>query len=120
METPKQYSFKDVNGALTTDEVPRPVIESEFKPIAISISTDDVQALFAANTTPFMYQQLILAKLRDNGCTAVEGKAILKLAHGALTKVKDNPLQPETVFCYVWLPAEYAAAIAQGQAGMPC
>jgi hypothetical protein len=142
MET-KQYSFKDLNGTLDNSigvegyslaaderagrantveqtEPEKQVIDSEFRPIAVSISTNDIQVLYATNTSPYMYQQLILAKLKDAGCPAIEGAAILKLTHGALTKVKDNPLKPEESFCYVWLPQEYVAAIAAGDVGMPC
>lgn len=81
------------------------------RPIAISISTDDVQALYACNTGPEAYNQLILAKLKDAGAP-VEGLLRLKLAHGKVAKVKDNPLEPATEFVYMWLPENYVYAIA--------
>lgn len=88
---------------------------TEVKPIAVTISTNDVRVLFACGTKPDAYNQLILAKLRDAGAP-VEGMIRLKLAHGQIAKVKDNPLEPATEFVYVWLPEEYAAAIASANA----
>jgi hypothetical protein len=83
------------------------------KPISFSISTDDIQALYACKTNPDQYNQLLLARLRDCG-GPVEGQLTLKLAHGRLAKMKDSPLEAQTEFTYIWLPAEYVAAIAAG------
>lgn len=81
------------------------------KPIAVSISANDVQALFACQTDPNQYNQLLLAKLKDAG-GPVEGILNLRLAHGKLTKLKDNPLVPQEEFVYLWLPDAYVHAIA--------
>lgn len=87
------------------------------KPISVSISTEDVRMLFACNTSPTAYNQLILAKLKDAGAP-VEGTLNLRLAHGKLFKLKDSPLQEQPDFQYIWLPEAYIEAIGQnvGQA----
>jgi hypothetical protein len=92
------------------------VTEEELKtespaPIAVTVSTDDVRALFACETTPYQYMQLILAKLKDAGAP-VEGMLELRLAHGKVAKLKDSALEPQTEFTYVWLPELYVHAIA--------
>lgn len=81
------------------------------KPISVEISTQDVRVLFACHTKPDAYMQLILAKLKDAGAP-VEGTLHLKLAHGRLCKLKDNPLQEQSGFVYMWLPDAYVEAIA--------
>lgn len=83
------------------------------KPIAFTVSTIDVQLLFAAGTSPEAYNQLLLAKLRDAG-GPVEGVVKLRLAHGKLAKWRDNPLEEQAEFCYMWLPDAYVEGIAQG------
>lgn len=85
------------------------------KPISIEISTRDIQMLYACQTGPSQYMQLILAKLKDAGAP-VEGTLTLRLAHGAVCKLKDNPLQEQESFVYVWLPESYVHAIANGAA----
>jgi hypothetical protein len=93
-----------------------PSIESDLgklKPIAVAISTDDVQALFACGTDPNQYSQLILAKLKDAGAP-VEGVFKLKLAHGKVCKLKDSIHEAQSEFTYVWLPEEYVYAIQNG------
>jgi hypothetical protein len=91
-------------------------IASPLKPISFSISTDDIQALYACRTNPDQYNQLLLAKLKDCG-GPVEGVLHLRLSHGKLAKLKDNPLEAQNEFVYCWLPDEYVAAIAQGAGG---
>lgn len=86
------------------------------KPISIEISANDVQALFACNTSPDQYNQLILAKLKDAGAP-VEGTLRLKLAYGAVCKVKDQPHIEQTSFVYMWLPEAYVESIAFGAHG---
>ncbi len=88
-------------------------LERGPKPISIEVSTNDVQALFACGTSPHTYNQLLLAKLKDAG-GPVEGTLTLKLAHGQLFKLKDNPLEEKAAFAYLWLPDQYVNAIAQG------
>lgn len=93
----------------TTPEEP----QSEFAPIAVAISTHDIQALYACNTNPDSYMQCILAKLKDAGAP-VEGVLKLRLAHGAVCKLKDNPMKPQEEFTYIWIPEEYRLAIQNG------
>lgn len=87
------------------------VIEGQ-KPIAISIGTEDIQALFACNTSPDMFNQCILAKLKDAGAP-VEGVLRLKLAHGQVYKMKTSPSQPQDAFEYIWLPEAYVHSLTQ-------
>ena len=87
-----------------------------FKPIAVTIAANDIRMLWAMRTPPDQYIQLIYAKLRDAGCTAVEGVLHLTLAHGKLAKVKVDPLVEQDVFDYVWLPDSYVQAIANAPA----
>lgn len=86
------------------------------RPVAVTISANDVAALHACGTRPDAYMQLILAALRDAGAP-VEGTLRLRLAHGRLAKVKDDVMKPQDGFVYVWLPDEYVAAIASGAGG---
>lgn len=83
------------------------------KPIMITISNLDVKMLAASRTSPEGYMQCILAALKDAGAP-VEGVLKLKLAHGAVARVKPNPMVDEGGFKYVWLAPEYVAAIAKG------
>lgn len=100
---------------MNADATPQePFLDTLEKPVSFSISTHDIQALFACRTNPDAYMQCILAGLRDAGCAAVEGVLHLKLSHGALCKLKDNPLKPQEEFTYVWLPPEYVRAIKNG------
>jgi hypothetical protein len=86
------------------------------KPIAVTISTIDIQMLVACNTSPTQYIQLILAKLKDAGAP-VEGTLNLKLAHGKLFKMKDNPLEEKDCFTYIWLPEAYVDGMRSTQQG---
>jgi hypothetical protein len=81
------------------------------KPIAVQISTDDIQALFAAHTTPNSFMQLILAKLKDAGAP-IEGVLHLKLAHGKVFKMKDSIFEEQAAFTYLWIPEAYLAMMS--------
>jgi hypothetical protein len=83
------------------------------KPISISISAHDVQALYTCGTNPDAYNQLLLAALKDAG-GPVEGILHLRLATGKLCKLKDKALEPQDAFTYLWISDAYVAAIAQG------
>lgn len=82
------------------------------KPIAVTVSTSDVHALFMCDTSPDAYNQLILAKLKDAECPAVEGLARLKLTHGQVYKLKDSVFQEQVEFTYLWLPSAYVASMS--------
>lgn len=87
------------------------------KPISVEINTRDIQMLYACQTSPTAYMQLILAKLKDAGAP-VEGTLNLRMAHGKVFKLKDSVLEEQTAFTYLWLPEQYIAAIGSqvGQA----
>lgn len=76
---------------------------ARLQPIQACISADDIRHLYAAGTSPDKFNQLILAKLKDSGAP-VEGTLRLRLAHGQVYKVKDNPTKPQEAFMYMWLP----------------
>jgi hypothetical protein len=81
------------------------------KPIAVQISTIDIQMLYAVKTSPTAFMQLILAKLKDAGAP-VEGILNLRMAHGKVFKIKDSPLEEQSAFTYIWIPDAYLAAMA--------
>jgi hypothetical protein len=88
------------------------------KPIAVAISTDDIRMLFATQTNPDEFLQLILAKLKDAGAP-VEGALRLRLAHGQVYKMRTDPMKPQDAFEYVWLPEIYVASLQSMRASGP-
>ncbi len=82
------------------------------RPISVDIATDDVRLLYACQTDPAQYMQLILAKLKDAGCPGVEGSLRLRLTHGQVYKVKDSVLEERASFTYLWLPPAYVAGLS--------
>ena len=97
------------------DVATAPEIEGP-KPIAVTISTDDVQALFAVGTNPYNFNQLILAKLKDAGAP-VEGTLHLRMAHGSVFKLKDSVFEELPEFTYLWLPENYIYALKHAPQG---
>jgi hypothetical protein len=87
------------------------------KPVAAFISSDDIQALFACGTHPDKYNQLILAKLKDNGAP-IEGTLRLRPAHGKVFKMKDSVLEEQAGFTYLWLSDAYVDAMGPMQGGL--
>lgn len=79
------------------------------KPIAIVIPGVDVIKLTQAKCSPYEFNQLILAKLKDAGAP-VEGMVHLKMAFGSVFKMR-NSLQEEEGFTYLWLPPAYIEAL---------
>ena len=79
------------------------------KPIAVVIPGVDVIRLAQAKCSPYEFNQLILAKLKDSGAP-VEGVIHLKMANGSVFKMR-NSLQEEEGFTYLWLPPEYVEGI---------
>ena len=82
------------------------------KPVVVWLDAQDLGVLYSQRTTPNEFNQYLLRKLRDAGAP-VEGQAILKLAHGAVAKVKPDPLLHEMGFRYIWLSEEYVEVIAR-------
>lgn len=91
--------------------------EAADKPIAISVSADEIGQLFAANAdrfgncNPNVFNQYLLERFKAAGAP-VEGTLFYRLAYGAIARVKSNPLAPQDYFQYIWLSPEYALAIA--------
>jgi hypothetical protein len=108
--------------APTAPEVIDPKLATELaygglKPVAVTVSANDIRMLWAMRIPPDQYIQLIYAKLRDAGCTAVEGVLQLRLAHGKLCKVKTEAHVEQDGFDYIWLPDQYVEAIANAPRG---
>lgn len=97
------------------DSLVQELLNSKEKPIAVTISSDDIQRLYAAQTSPFMFMQCILAKLKDAGAP-IEGALTLKLAHGQVYKMKTNPMVEQDGFQYMWLPEQYVHSMNVGSA----
>ena len=89
------------------------VRRSADKPIAVWLSAQELGAHVARYGTPFEFNQMLLAKLKAAGAP-VEGQLALRLAHGAVAKVKPDAAKKEFGWKYIRLPEEYVAAIAAG------
>lgn len=87
------------------------------KPIAIQVSSIDIQMLYACRTDPHTYGQLLLAKLKDVGGPVEWSPQGLRLAHGQLFKMKDSVLEAQDEFTYLWLPDAYVAGMTSQTPG---
>ncbi len=96
--------------------LPQDLLESP-KPVFVEISTEDIQMLYACQTSPKAFMNCILAKLKDAGAP-IEGVLDLRPAHGKIVKVKDHPTERQSGFVYGWISDEYAFAIANAPKGM--
>jgi hypothetical protein len=86
------------------------------KPIAVWLSAEELGTMYAKHEArPGFYMQYLLRKLRNAGAP-VEGSdaGFLKLTHGAVARVKPDPLKQERGWRFLWMPAPYVAAIAKG------
>ena len=93
----------------------RPVEATTHKPVAVAISAQEVGRLYAAQNgdcDPRVFMQLVLERLKAAGAP-VEGTLHLRLAHGAVARVKPDTKAPQMEFKYVWLPPEHAAALVE-------
>ncbi len=84
------------------------------KPVAISVSAQEIGRLYASNTSPDAFNQFLLERFKFAGAP-VEGVLRYKLAHGAIARVKPNPMEPAEKFDYLWLPSTYVVSIAAAQ-----
>lgn len=84
-------------------------LEAE-KPIVVSLTAQDIGTLYAQNYSPYMFQQYIMEKLKEAGCTAIEGVIRYKLVRGTLMRVRES-LQGPGYFDYCWLPPAWIAAV---------
>jgi hypothetical protein len=96
---------KSVNGGMVPTD-------SQFaKPIVVSVDAQELGMLAAMHTSPYGYQQYILAKLKESGAP-VEGVLDLRLAHGKLARVK-NSIMGKGQFDYMWVPDYFWEAMQQ-------
>lgn len=106
-------------GLAPSEVIKQGVDLGSLKPIVISVSEDEIGTMYTAqkgNCNPNLFTQFLLERFKHFGAP-VEGTLVFKLAHGAIARVKPNPLQPQKEFRYMWLPAEYVAAIANAGPG---
>jgi hypothetical protein len=91
------------------------VLSHADKPVAVWLDAQELGLHVARQGTPHEFNQMLLRKLRHAGAP-VEGSdaGFLRLAHGAVAKVKPDPGKKEFGWRYLWLPTEYVAAIAAG------
>ena len=110
---PEKYQDRVKEDRAATQQEALQAIEHDRcdKPIAIWLGAQELGVLVAKRTTPHEFNQDLLRRFRHAGAP-VEGLATLRLAHGAIAKVKPDPNNQEMGFRYIWLPCEYAEAIA--------
>ena len=92
----------------------KPAEPTALKPVAVTLSARDVERLYVeqrGQCDPRAFMQFLLERLKAAGAP-VEGTIRLRLAHGAVARVKPDPQRPSGGFQYLWLPAESAVAIA--------
>jgi hypothetical protein len=80
-----------------------------LKPVAVALDAQDIGRMAAEGYSPYMFMQFVLEKLKFAGAP-VEGTLRLKLAHGAVARVKPD-LGRGAVFQYIWLPEEHVRGI---------
>jgi len=76
----------------------------ELKPVVAHIHVQEIAALYAAHTGPYMFEQRVLEELRNAGAP-VEGIIKLTLKSGQWHKLMHSPRGPEYM-SYIWLPAD--------------
>jgi hypothetical protein len=110
---PEKYHDRIKEDRLATQQEQLAAIEQDRcdKPIAIWLDAQELGVLAAKRATPTEFNQELLRRFRHAGAP-VEGLAHLKLAHGAIAKVKPDPNNQEMGFRYIWMPTEYVEAIA--------
>ena len=101
-------------------EAPQPVVEDALSivpegreqavPIVVSLDAQEIGRLYAYSPSPYHFMQELLRKFKAAGAP-VEGVLKLRLAHGAVVKVKQQPGQMKMSFDYMWLPAQHVEAI---------
>jgi hypothetical protein len=99
------YGDRMVVDGPTTTQAPADAAAGALKPIAVALDAQDIGRMAAENYSPYMFNQEILARLKHAGAP-VEGSIRLKLAHGAVARVKPD-LNRGAVFQYIWLDEAY-------------
>ncbi len=83
----------------------------DVKPVVIELSPEEIAVMYRVQKMgPREFIQELLRRFRAAG-VPVEGKLNLKLAHGALARVKGDVGR----FRYMWLPGAYVRGIEQWQ-----
>ena len=80
-------------------------------PVVVTLDAQDIGRMYAAGQGPYAFMQELLARMKQHGAP-VEGTLRLRLAHGAVVKVKPDPGQQDAFFRYMWLPDEHVQALA--------
>lgn len=80
-------------------------------PIVIVITAEEIGQMTARQYGPYEYNQYVLSKLKAFGAP-VEGILHLRLAHGAIARVKPDAANPQDFFQWMWLAEPYVRAIA--------
>jgi hypothetical protein len=115
-QVPEQYAGRiTTDRAATAEELCQAVeVERADKPVAVWLSAQELGMLYARGEgSPKPFMQYLLAKFRAAGAP-VEGLLELKLAHGAVARVRPDPALHEEGWRYIWLPVEYAEALCRG------
>jgi hypothetical protein len=107
-EIPKEYLDRATLGQFAPSVPDDHELNNSPSPIAVLVTADEIAALYISNTSPDGFMQYLLGRLKSSGA-AVEGAMRLRLAHGAVYKVKGEPGQ--MYFQYLWLPEAYVAGI---------
>ena len=98
-------------------EILKPNDDGE-KPIAITITDQEIGRLFHDRTSPDRYRQYLLEKFQDAGAP-IGGVLNKHLLHGKLARVKPDINHPG-VFHYLWLPESHVAGLIEAQKQMAC
>ena len=105
---PIQYQDRMV----TTQDAENLISESELKPVAITVTAQEVGVMFAAGASPYVFNQFLLERFKHTGGVPVEGVLKFTLREGSIARVKPQLGDQSGVFRYVWLPPEYVQAVS--------
>lgn len=76
------------------------------EPVMVSLTAQEIGAMYAARTTPDKFAQEILLRMRAAGAPVEGTEGSLTLAHGVLTRMKSHPSGRKDLFGYLWLDSE--------------
>lgn len=97
----------------TPEESARAAAECGEHPIMIVITAQEIGRMWAAKSSPTVYNQMLMEKFRAAGAP-VEGVLNLTFAHGRLARVRPSR-EHAGEFGYVWLPDLWAAKMVEYQ-----
>ena len=119
IEVPADYQipekYKDrvhpaTDRAATVEEALQ-VASMEESPIVVWLDRLELAKMYFNKCTPYEFMQSLLEAFKQAGAP-VEGRVHLKLAHGAIAKVKPDPAQQEMGVRYMWLPTQHVEVLA--------